>query len=380
MKVLNAKKRIVVIIDRTEDFFKAFHPHGENCGHIILERKFSKDTKRSRITSLDLEQISKKSCGLSDIYFSTASFNGRPLVVNFARTNCLHLQVPEINDRTYLDLTNRLSNIKGIPFPTLAIADGELLTLLWMLDAPITAKEFYVYTILQQCLYELAVEFHPTEKNLEISFLTRVVGSINSNNKANVVISRNFGKTHNLQHLKNILLSANTSISISKFNQLQTQAGITLELLSLLSSRWFSAAQNPELFQDWLIFFGSSLCNFCTIEQLKNELRAIAESLEAKPWKSIGSDYKNIIDSIASTARNGYISFEGFSYAINHPNWIELIQGRLQININEINSLNLQTLSGNSSISPYLHDGIKKIFSVGVNDFVPIKRLLLKAS
>lgn len=367
-----------MIIDRTEHFFKAFHPQGEGGGNIILERKFSKGVKRSRITSSDLEQISKSACGLNDIYFSTASFKGRPLTVNFAKTNCLHLQVPENNNRTYLDLTNRLANVKGIPFPTLAISDGEFLTLLWMLDKPITSKEFYIYSILQQCLYEIAEEFSPLERNLEISFLTRVVGSINSNNGSNVFISRNFGKTHNLHHLKKILLSTTTSISVNKFNQLQMQAGITLELLSLLDSRWFSTAQHPELFQDWLIFFGTSLCNFCTKEQLKNELKAIAESLEAKPWKIIGHDYKNIISSISATAKDGYIDFEGFSHAINHPHWVELIQGRLQISKFEIDSLNLQTLSGSSEISPYLHDKMKGTIALGENDFVPVARLLLK--
>lgn len=367
-----------MIIDRTEEFFKAFHSQENDGGSIILERKFSKGIRRSRITSTDLEKISNSACGLNDIYFSTASFKGRPLTVNFARTNCLHLQVPENNNRTYLDLTTRLANIKGIPFPTLAISDGEFLTLLWMLDAPITSKEFYIYSILQQCLYEIAEEFSPLEHNLEISFLTRVVGSVNSNNRKNVVIARNYGKTHNLQHLKKILLSTTTSISASKFNQLQMQAGITLELLSLLDSRWFGTAQHPELFQDWLIFFGASLCNFCTKEQLKNELKAIAESLEAQPWKMIGNDYKNLIESISATAKDGYIDFDGFSYAINYPHWADLIQGRLQISNFETDSLNLQTLSGKSEISPYLHDKIKGTIALGLNDFVPVTRLLLK--
>jgi hypothetical protein len=369
-----------VIIDRPENFFKLFHPQGENCGNIILERSFQKEVLRSRITSSDLEQISKRAYGVKDIYFSTAGFNGRPLIVNFARTTCLHLQVPDQSPRTYLDLTTRLSNIKSIPHPTLAISDGETITLLWMLDTPITAKEFYIYIILQRCLYELASEFNPSDENLEISFLTRVVGSINGNNNNNVVTSRNYGKTHNLKHLKEILLSANTSFSIGKYNQLQTQAGVTLELLSVFNNRWFGTTQNQDLFHDWLRFFGASLCNFCTTEQLENELKAIAESLEAKKWKTIKSEYQKIIESIISTSTDGYISFTNASYAINHPKWSELIQERLKISSNEIKLLNLQTISGSSSISPYLHDDIKETIAVGESDFVPISRLLLKAS
>lgn len=362
--------------DRTEEFFRMFHPSSKTRGNIVLERKLGKTFAQSQISTLDLEKVSRHACGLEDIYFSTASFLGRPLLLNFSNSNCLHLQVPAEDWNTHIILSMRLEN-KGIPLPTAIIFDGENYTFLWILSASIENHEFYIYSLLQKCLYSAASEFNPTVRNLDTAFLTRMVGSINGKNKKVTGLINNYGKIYSKSFLEKAILDS-ANISIASYRQLEIQAGITLELMSLLGDRWFSISQNPELFNDWLIFFGSSLCNFCTQESLMYELSAIAESLEAESWGKIKHKYNDLMHSIVSTAKEGFVSHDGIHLSINEPNWRDLIKGKLLITDDEMKCLNLQVLGNKSSISPHLHLQNRSFYPVGQTDFVPIERLLLK--
>jgi|GEM_PF-1295713 len=363
---------------RTEDFFRMFHPSSKGVGNIVLRRKFGKSFVQSQISTLDLEQVSRHACGLEEIYFSTASFLGQTLLLNFARSNCLHLQVPKTAWNTSILVTLRLE-MCGIPLPTATTFDGENFTLLWILDTPIESNEFHIYAMLQQGLYKVAEEFNPTMNNLDIAFTTRMVGSINGNNKQHVGLVTDYGKTYTRNYLEEAILKA-ANITASEYRKMQTQAGTTLELMSLLGERWFSASQYPELFNDWIIFFGSSLCNFCTPNQLFNELCAIAESLEGQPWKKISEKYADLISSVISTARDDYIKFDGIHLSINEANWRDIIKGKLAITPTEQEHLNLQVLGNQSTVSPHLHLLHKVYHSIGHTEFVPIQRLLMKSA
>lgn len=365
---------------RTEDFFRMFHPNTTNKGNIVLERKMGKSFAQSQISTLDLERVSKVACGLEDIYFSTTTFLGRPLLLNFARSNCLHLQIPISTSQKHIHITAKLRlEEKGIPLPTAVIFDGEHYTFLWILETPIEDHEFYIHTMLQQALFEAAIEFNPTERNLETIFLTRMIGSINSKTKQNVGLISDYGRSHSKQYLQQAILNTKT-IQVTEYQKFQTQAGITLELLSLLGDRWFSASQSPEMFEDWIIFFGSSLCNFCTPTQMFQELSAIAESLENKPWGTIKHLYSDLITSIIKTSKEGYIRYKNIHLSIDGCEWREMIKGKLLISTEEIKHLNLQVLGNQSLISPLLHIQSKSIRAVGNSNFVPIERLLLKVA
>jgi hypothetical protein len=361
---------------RTEDFFRMFHPRVKGSGNIVLQRKIGRSKVESQISTVDLEKVSRHACGLEDIYFSTAAFSGKTLLLNFSRSNCLHLQVPKTVWNTNILLTLRLE-MHGVPLPTATTFDGETFTLLWILDTPIENNEFHIYTMLQQGLYETAKEFNPSISNLDIAFTTRMVGSINGNNKQHVGLVNDYGKTYSRRYLEDAILK---SMTASEYRKMQVQAGTTLELMSLLGARWFSASQHPELFNDWIIFFGSSLCNFCTPDKLFNELCAIAESLEGQQWKKISEKYNELINSVISTAKDGYIKFDGVHLSINEENWRDLIKGKLCITSEEQKHLNLQVLGNQSTVSPHLHLTNKVYYPFGHTEFVPIERLLLKSA
>jgi hypothetical protein len=361
---------------RTEDFFRMFHPRVKGPGNIVLRRKIGRSKIESQISTADLERISRHACGLEDLYFSTATFSGKPLLLNFSRSNCLHLQVPKTVWNTNILLTLRLE-MHGIPLPTATTFDGENFTLLWVLDTPIENNEFHIYTMLQQGLYEIAKEFNPSINNLDVAFTTRMVGSINGNNKQHVGLVSDYGKTYSRRYLEDAIFK---SMTASDYRKMQVQAGTTLEMMSLLGERWFSASRYPELFNDWIIFFGSSLCNFCTPDQLFNELCAIAESLEGQSWKKISEKYIELINSVIGTAKDGYIKFDGVHLSINEENWRDLIKGKLCITSTEQEHLNLQVLGNQSTVSPHLHLINKVYYPFGHTEFVPIERLLLKSA
>jgi hypothetical protein len=364
--------------DRTENFYRMFHSENELSGSIVLERKCGSSPRWSQVCTKDLARITKSACGVEDIYFSTATYLGHPLLLNFSQTNCIHLQIPKSELITESLVKIRLEN-RGIPLPTNIVFDGQYLTFFWFLETPIKSNEFYLYTLVEKQLFEIAREFNPTKSNLDPVFLTRVVGSINRKNKTHSHILSDCGKSYKKDYLISKILSSGL-ISGSTYPELQIQAGTTLELMSLLGSRWFSAAQFPELFHDWIIFFGSSLCNFCTPEQLFRELRAIAESLENKTWREINKIYTPLINALSQTAKDGYIRMDDMHYSINGPTWRELIQGKLQISTSEIMELNLQVLGNRSNVSPHLHEQNKSIYPVGHANFIPVERLLLKAA
>lgn len=364
--------------DRTEEFFRLFHSENGIRGSIVLERRCGSSPRRSQVVTKDLAHITKSACGVEDIFFSTATYLGHPLLLNFSQTNCIHLQIPKSDLITETLVKIRLED-QGIPLPTIVLFDGQYLTFLWFLDTPIKSSEFYRYTLAERLLFQIASEFNPTKSNLDPVFLTRVVGSVNRKNKVNSHILSDHGVVHKKEYLLNKILSSGF-ISGSTYPELQVYAGITLELMSLLGSRWFSAARSPELFQDWIIFFGSSLCHFCTPEQLFRELRAIAESLENKPWGEIRKTYTPLIKALSETARDGYIRVDGMHYSINGPTWRELIQGKLQISSSEILELNLQVIGNRSSVSPHLHEQNKCIYPVGHANFIPVERLFFKAA
>jgi hypothetical protein len=364
--------------DRTEDFFRLFHSESEHTGSIVLERRCGSSPRQSQVCTHDLARITKSACGVEDIYFSTATYLGHPLLLNFSQTNCIHLQIPK-SDLITESLVKIRLEARGIPLPTNIVFDGQFLTFLWFLESPIKNNEFYLYTLIEKLLFEIASGFNPTKSNLDPVFLTRVVGSINRKNKTYAHILSDYGKTYKKDYLVKKILGSGL-ISASVFPELQIRAGTTLELMSLLGSRWFSAAQFPELFHDWIIFFGASLCNFCTSEQLFRELRAIAESLENRAWKDIKKSYTPLIGALSQTAKDGYINIDGMHHSINGPTWRELILGKLQISANEISELNLQVLGNKSNVSPLLHEQNKSIYAVGHVNFIPIERLLMRAA
>jgi hypothetical protein len=367
-----------MIFSRTEEFFRMFHPKTHESGSIVLRREFGKSFKQSQISTIDLERFSRQAVRLNDVFFSTSAFLGQPLLLNFSHTSCLHLQVPKAEWNTNIILPLRLENL-GIPLPTATLYDGIHLTLLWIIDSPIRSHEFYIHTMLQRALYEASKEFNPTASNLDIASTIRMAGSINSKSKQLVGLVNDYGKTYSRGFLQEAILKTTRMSPAETFN-MQTQAGIILELMALLGERWFSTSQYPELFSDWIIFIGASLSNFCTPCQLRIELCAVAESLEGLPWKKISSKYEDLILSIINTAQEGYIDFEGVYLPINEPNWRDLISGKLSVTLDEQKYLNLQVLGNQASISPHLHLVNKPQRTIGHTDFIPADTLLLRSA
>jgi len=360
------------LLYRPEIFFRSAHPKNTR-GRVVLQRHLGTNTVNSfLVDTKQLEKIARTIIGTPEIFFSTASFLGTQLILNFDRTFCLHLQIPIKNDFTQLDVTDHLGS-KGIPAYSATISDPKFLTMLWFLDKPFLLHEFHTYHMLQRYIYNAAHEFGPTKKNLDLTFLTRFPGTKTKQN--DWIYVRPTGKIHNKHHLEQVLLNNNTA---RDYKNAQHKAGIFLELRSLLHELWWGSGIPESLRSDWLIFFASSLGYFCTPEQLFKELVAIAESLSNTQWKNISEEYQPLITSLSETAHQGYVSYDNIKLSTDYPEWATLIGGKIASK-NLLQELNLDVLLGKDTLSPYLakQDRIRNPF--GKDEFSPIERIAIKA-
>jgi len=363
-----------MVLDRPDEFSRKLHPSGIHSGQIILERRFQKSVQQALVTADQLERISKSNaCQVANLFCSAASFSGPPLVLNFEQTTAICLQVDDQDLQTYTKLVMRLA-WRNIPTPTLAITDDETLTLLWLLEKPIPSNEFYRFSVLQCQIHAAAVEFNPDPTGRDITSLIRMIGSVNPKTGRNAAIKYLFGKIYDLDRLEGEVLRG---VCATKFKRSQQQAGLTLELHALFCNRWWTHSQRPEMFEDWLIFYGAALAEFCSKNQLTLELTAIIESLENNDWKNIKEKYEPLLNSIINTAELGYIKHSGIHLALNSEHWTDLVRGKLEISNQEIAELNLRLLSGTSTFSPLTNLTKKTSPPVGRDTFVPLGRLLM---
>jgi hypothetical protein len=151
-----------------------------------------------------------------------------------------------------------------------------------------------------------------------------------------------------------------------------------LELLALLGDRFMTWSLNS-VCEDWLIFFGASLCHFCPNEQLVKELQAIAVSLECKSWQTIKDKYEHLIICIARDAVNGFLKLHGQHVSIDRDDWFYLVSNKLEVSQDEIRRLGLNVIVEDQS--DYMASGfdVRSIQPVGEFKFIPLERLMIKA-
>jgi hypothetical protein len=359
-------------IDRPEVFFRQLHPVGVR-GSIVLRRKLNGSKHHSQILPEDAEKLFRLSCLVPDLSFSAATFKGMPLLINFESTNCLFAQFPssaELNRKLY-----QLVQDKGFSVPTFVVDDGERLTAFWVLRNPITRLEYHKVFLLQQGLLLLLSELRPFHDSLAVNTLVPLIGTTNSKSDRLVGIPSYSSRLLDNGFAERFLTRY---FGISAADELTIHSRAILELLSLLHHRIFVADTPTE---DWLLFFGASLCHFCGKDRLIDELRALCESLKGQSWRAIQSEYSDFIRDLATTAMDGYVRYgQGCIKSIDDTNWFNTMAGKLEITQAEVNALGLEVVISDRLDPAMRKLDINAIQPVGMRSFIPIERLLMKAA
>lgn len=363
-----------------QNFFRLIHPvHA--AGGIVLERTLDGKGKRSRVDAGAAEKIARMSCNVPAVYFSVNSFSGMPLLTNFVSTNALYVRVllpkdARVSDwakHAYLrEIYNKIE-AKGFPIPTLVTDDGDKFTLYWVLEHPLLKHEFHKVFLYQRGLHFLLGHLGLAEESLETSSLVPLVGTRHPVTRDIISLIATQGPRLKRSTADARLLDF---VRTTEPERLSQHATAVLELLLLFHDRTLTF-DNQISHEDWLIFFGASLSQFCTSRQLIEELHALAVSLEGRPWRNIRTDYHRLVSEIAASAIDGEMRCDGIRLYPNQPDWFELAHGKLNVTEDEIERLGLLLLSGRSHfVYPNSLQGISEL-SIGEDDFIPVERLLL---
>lgn len=363
-----------ILIDRPDVFLKEVHPK-DIAGSIILERKFKRAKKYSRVSPSEGEKIARLSYHVPDIYFSVASYFGQPLLTNFANSRCLVAQFTVSKNTTITNIYATLDR-KNFPLPTVVVTNGQILTCFWMLESSIGNNEFHKVFLLQHGLYKLLKQYNPSKKMLAADYLVPLPGTVNSKTGTNVCVIRHTGQYVNNELAEKVLLQ---SYSKNDCDKLELHSKAIHDLHALLGHRFLSWNLVNSC-EDWLLFFGASLCYFCTGEQLKKELKAIAESLENKKWHLIKNKYSTLIDDLIRDGKSGFVVHDNIRIPTNSVDWFVLVAGKLGVEFDEVMDLGLNVITGshimNIHITPKL-PGLQ-LHPVGKIQFIPVERLTLK--
>lgn len=360
-------------IARPEVFLKEVHPSIAE-GSIILERTIKRTKLHSQVKPHEAEKIARLSYEVPDLFFSVSSYYGKPLLTNFANTRCLVAVFNGSHDVTVSKIYVELQS-EGFPLPTAVVTDGQQLLFFWILKNIISSHEFHKVYLLQHGLYQLLKKFKPSKKMLEIDLVVPLIGTINSKKGVHVGVIAFKGELLDNDFAEDFLLR---NFSNSDYDKLEIHSRAILELHALLAYRFFTWNIKNSC-DDWLLFFGASLCYFCTEQQLKIELRAIAESLENNKWKIIKDKYDGLINNITKDAAQGFIVHNGIRISINESDWFVLVGGKLDVEQDEIERLSMSVVTGNYAINvSKVIPKLPKIHPVGEIQFIPVERLTIK--
>lgn len=362
---------MIDLINRPEVFMRELHPVGGK-GNVILKRKLGSKSKQSKVSLDDCEKIIKPAYGVEDLTISSSRFHGEPLLVNFVGANCIYVKV-DWNENTVQELYRTLS-IEGIPSHTDAIYDGKRMVFLWIFDETITQQDFYKIFLLQKGIYKKLSTLDPINDSLDLCSMIPQLGSISSLSGKFVSLPRHTGQKIDLELMEQKLLS---HIGFSEHENLKRHACCVLELLALMHDRTFMK-NCLTLVDDWLVFFGASLCHFCTEEQLVRVLKAITLCLtQSRGWGIDSANYNELINEIKKTAIRGQIVAQGTPLPVTYKaSWFNFVRGKLNVTTDEIRRLKLSILAGDTSGYSKVDTSI--IQAVGLNEFIPYERLLLK--
>ncbi len=367
-------------IENHEVFLRQLHDYNSG-GTVIFRRDYKKSrSKFARIPARYLPYKIKDAEGVPDLYYSFSSFSGRPLVLNFHRTQTLFTVVPitvKPEHEFVLQLLNFVDK-HNFPSPSAIQSDGHFATIIWFLDTPITSESVYQYCSYQQLLHEMFKCVGSNIRTKNIASFIRSTGSKNSKNDKYVRLIHINARTVSNKRIEDSLLE---NLSAMKYNKLRKHGIALHNLEALWDYRFWEISQNPKQYPLWILLFGAALKNLCCKKQLIEELRAIAESLENKKWPIIQNEYNRLIKSIAKSSADEAFVINGLTVDVNERNWNEMFFKLLQITNDEASALGFNSLPNtNDFISGSTYDVTKRtLINFGFDDFEPIDRLLIKA-
>lgn len=365
-----------MLIHRPEELLDLFHSGEQSSGRVVMYRKVNGIIRKMQIPANLMRSLAKKVHDLPDISFSSVRFSGQPLLLNLHDIPCITISIPKQDKHTQVTAVLRMGRA-GIPEPTATIDDGRLLHFLWALEKPIPRMQFYRISIIKLSFFNALKELQPIANSLNVSTQVPLTGSRNTQTQTLVGACSACGKVYPSRRLEEAALKLVDGLTPAR---LQSSAGRLLELQALFNSRWWSISMRPELFEDWLLFFGSVLAPFCTPVQLEMELRALAESMEVAPWQKISNKYQRLIHEIAKTGTQDYILIDGSHYSLADTPWNDWIIGRLHVSPDEIEDLRMFQIGKNHHYSPYFHEIASGWLAVGNDDFISETAFCLRSA
>lgn len=343
------------LIDKPEVFLNHIHPKGSK-GLVVFAHKNTSKMVRAKVPVNNLSKIVQVATGLNNIFFSTSSYLGLSIILNFYESRALFvkLDVRGKHYNEYSDEIYKLVSEKDLPIPNAILTDGEICTVFWLLSESIGRSEIYKLCIYQKILHELFIGLNALNETRNITSLIRSVGSLNPNCGLYSRIIHFKPDTISRERMETKLLK---NITADKPKNLEYHGALLLDIQSVWHYRSLEFPLRPDLYNDWIIFHGAELSHLCNPEQLFIELRAIAESLEGQSWKKISHKHNNLISKICETAHRGYIEINGTHFSTTGDMWRKFIEKRLDIQDTDVEALGLNILlSKNNMMTPRIRN------------------------
>ena len=359
-------------INDPSQLFGQLHPSDQR-GKAIIERRLGRKRSKSLVHTTELTQLLRHSAKQQDISFSVPCFSGEPLLLNFNKSHAIYAQIPCMPHAWSLQTIFAHLEEMSLTAPTYVLTNGDIWTLMWVLDVPITKHEFYKFHLFQNALRQKLIKNSPPEDSLEITNLIPLVGTLNTKKNGELGLVTLVSTTSNVLSKDKAEQFFNRTTHPSERLRLTNLSMFITELIAIFTYRALTISSEVDTHQLWLDFFAIGLKDFCSESQLRKELVAVEQAITG--CRS-GVSTMNI-DSSIKKASGGYLDISSQRHKYSNESTFKLIAEQLDVTQLEIDHLGLRLLTGLHSASTM--SLTENLMAFGDSDFVPLRRLFIQS-
>lgn len=377
--------------DTATKLIERFFPAGESKGNLIVSRRSRNGIVRGKIPAEYAALFAKQSNCFCGLRVSTATFLGKDVILNIAGTRVVSFQVPFsrlVKSGSPIDFIEKVSwRLRAADLPQFSgvLTEQEAGTLFWILDEPLGPDDFYDGSVITQGVDRALGELATLGSMTRVSDVFRLPVGNSSGDAPSSLYSIGTIPTTPRKHLYQRALKRLTSLEL---DAIRRSGEIIKELRDLFFVRLMDGEESDTHWY-WLSALSAVLAPFTDPDQHGHCLVAIAESLTGKAWSVVAPElvagwnisYAAGIEIIREHSTNGLIRFPQGQYWINGQEWIAAAAAGLRVSQREVNELRLTYLvpkGMTKGTTLYLRTPLRR--PVGLEDFVPAGRLLMRAA
>ena len=305
-------QQLALKIETPDQHARALHPHG--TGKVTIARKTETDRwKQSSYSVEHLPKIVEMLKGQPDVYISQNRFYGQRLIARLAQLDALfadidYYRVEKLRKHSpeqVHELALRYLSDASLPSPSLAIATGRGVALIWLHDA-VPRQALPRWNACQKQLFETLKPLGADRQALDAARVLRLVGTLNNTAKTLVRALHDLGNSvwefdtlaeeilpftraeiHSLTLERTLRKQLRTNRPPQQFTAATLWEGRLGELQALRKHRYDNGELPTGQRSDWLFIAGVAMSWLAPPSAMQRELHGLAR--EVAGWNDAES-------------------------------------------------------------------------------------------